>query len=139
PSLRPLASRRSSAMGQQRSWSTRSNVPPAAPVAPTTATTGRFMRRRSWPAGSRPRRLALLLGQLADRLLAREVDAAAVVDLDHLHHDLVAHLDHVLDLVFPIGWRLRSQWHWCAFTTRLQTINRSTKSSLGRIFYGGSA
>ena len=40
PALRSLASARSSATGKRRSWSTRSTVLPAAPVAPTIATTG---------------------------------------------------------------------------------------------------
>src|SRR5262249_22138987 len=48
-----------------------------------------FLRRRG---------PALALGLLPQQRLARQLDAVVLVDGDHLHLDLVAELDHVLDL-----------------------------------------
>src|SRR5207302_6719706 len=103
PRLRSLASRRSSACRNPRSSSTRSTVPPAAPLAPTTATTGAEVFMASGgAAGAGAGRLLLPLGQLADGLTARQVEAPALVDLDHLDHDLVADVHDILDLIHPV-------------------------------------
>src|SRR6202140_3903121 len=84
----------------------RTSVPPAAPVAPTTATAGPSDRIKE----DSPRLLLrgptgavatgfLLLRELTDRFSPREVHPSPIVDLDHRDHDLVADVDHVLDLV----------------------------------------
>src|SRR6202035_5033881 len=102
PALRLLAYRSSADAGNDRSPRMPTSVPPAAPVAPTTATAGPLDRIACcglcWSAGS----LApgfLLLRELTDRLAPREVHPSSIVDLDHLDHDLVTDIDDVLNLV----------------------------------------
>src|SRR6202044_3754718 len=56
---------------------------------------------------ARRRRCAATLFRAAENGLAREVDAALRVDLDNLHHDLVADLDHVFDALDALRRELR--------------------------------
>src|SRR5262245_54283754 len=69
---------------------------PAFPTVAPLAVAARLPGRRPPAGGRRP--AALALGLLAQQRLARQLDAVVLVDGDHLHLDLVADLDHVLDL-----------------------------------------